>query len=506
MQVRLGYSKSEIWNLPDYSLPDLLKKFTYTNKSISYQYSQHLKGRFRFIKKLRVTKGMNEEDAIEAYEDELDRLYKAKKVCLLDVNSKGVITFPTGLLKKIGEHLQKKIRQFDFIRSIVDLREAPRKTFGFPVVGEKVTLWPFQIEALSNLLEAGQGTVVSGTGTGKTLIIQEALRELGLRSVVIMPTLSILNQTVKRFESYFGKAKIGVYGGGKKQIRKITLTCAPSLAKSDPELWKDVDVIIADECHHVPCNTVEHIFYNIIPNAFYRFGFTATNYRTDGADLAIEAATFPPVFEYDIKKGIEEGFLAKPTFVMFNVPFTSHKYGGSHPTFTYKNHILKNYEFNSKVKGQIQKLVNAGDRVLVLVREKDHGHYFQSQVPGSIFVRNKESKKDTEDLQYVAPYMDPHKAVRAFNDGLISCLIGTSIIGEGTDIVPVDVLFVLTGGSSKVTVMQNIGRGLRRCPGKDKVTIIDYWFSNHDMLDRHSQARYNYYKQITGEVHVLDFI
>ena len=72
-----------------------------------------------------------------------------------------------------------------------------------------------------------------------------------------------------------------------------------------------------------------------------------------------------------------------------------------------------------------------------------------------------------------------------FNNKKIQCLIGTSIIGEGTDIIPVDVLIMLTGGSSKGAVIQSIGRGLRKDGDKDSVVIVDYLFQCNKTLENH---------------------
>jgi superfamily II DNA or RNA helicase len=64
------------------------------------------------------------------------------------------------------------------------------------------------------------------------------------------------------------------------------------------------------------------------------------------------------------------------------------------------------------------------------------------------------------------------------------------------------VVIMLTSVASRVAVMQNIGRGLRKCEGKTGVIIIDYIFNVHPSLKRHSKMRLTYYQGIK-KVNVL---
>jgi len=498
MQIRLDTSTSTIYGCPEQLVPEMLKLFTYTNKSVSFQYYKHTKGKRRYVTGVMRNHHVDEQEAAQMYYEEVTRLKRNMKKCLVNINTNGSLSFPTGLWNKMREFLIAHVPNYNE-KFVVDIRNKPTKAIPFVANGE-VKLYPFQQKALNACLQKGQGTIWAGTGTGKTLIIQELIRDLGLKVIIVVPTKSILHQTYERFTKYFGRNKVGVLGGGKtKRIRPIMVTCAPSLIKTTNEDWKDYDVLIIDEAHHTPCTTIEKICYEIMPHVYYRFGFTATNYRADGADLAIEAAVFPTVFKYSLEDGINEGYLAKPLFAMFNIERTNSSYGGKEALYAYKNHIMKNRFLNQLVIKQIKQFLSQGKQVLVLVKEKEHGNALQEAIPEAVFVRNKETKP----TGYVAPYIKPERAIKDFNERKIRCLIGSSIIGEGTDILPVDVLFLLTGGSSKVSIMQAIGRGLRRCEGKDSVTIIDYYFNNHDLLSKHSAKRHSYYKKI-GKVHFFD--
>ena len=491
MQIRINNSLSQIVEFPDVGLPALMSLFTYTNKSVSYMYYQTLKQ-----KRLKISWWMkkfylSEEEAFQRYQDELSDLEHRKTVCLI-TSLNGVVQFPTGLLSKVLEFLKKTYSNFDQIK-IVDLRVKPESKHPFGVKSDLAVLRPYQEEIVQTCMDKCQGTIEAATGSGKSLCIMEVVRRLGLKSLIIVPNVSILNQMHERFSKYFGSKMVGQFGDSKKSVdRDITIACADSVTESDPEIWNNIKMLAVDEEHHLSAPTVESIAYRVVPDAFYRLNFSGTAYRSDGTDLALEGAGFPIIYKYTIQQGIKDGYLAQPFFMMFRIGSTSH-YSGDKILNAYKGHIMKNNILNKLVIKQVNTFVAAGKKVLILVKEKFHGNILQQSIPGAVFVRNRESVTDD---RYIAPYVDSEKTIIAFNKGEIPCLIGTSIIGEGTDIIPVDVLFLLTGGLSKVATLQSIGRGMRKCSGKDTVLIFDYIHTGHRLLEKHSLARMGYYKKI----------
>lgn len=457
-----------------------MKELTYTDKSVSYQIS-------RLRKQLRFVHGGGADYVLRR----IEQLKREQHVCLLEDGPNGEVYAPSGLVDRISEK---------FGAEIVDERKRPRSTPGYYVQGRQPTLRPYQEEQLAACLAAGQGTIVSATGTGKTVVIQRLVQRLGLKALIVVPSIPILEQTVDRFEDYFGKAKVGQFGGGKKRIKAVTVACGPSILTSKPEDWEEIDVLIFDECHHLPCSTVSAICYDYVPNAYYRFGFTATPFRADGADLAIEAAAFRPIHTYTIQQGIADGFLAKPRFVVFGLKRSGGRRHSSHVR-SFQEHVIQNEELNRLAIGQIKACLAKGKQVVALVKEKEHGHSLYNQIPGATFVRAK-GEKSKEDQ---APWIDPSTAVKEFNAGKLRCLIGTSVIGEGTDLKPVDVLVMLAGGASKGLVLQNLGRGLRKVDGrKDSVLVIDYVVDadKAEQLKRHAEMRIDLYREI-GPVDVM---
>jgi superfamily II DNA or RNA helicase len=495
MIIEVGYSRSLLIEPSSDELEKLKSRLGYTDKSISYLI-------FQANRKLDWAIRNGFENKINYFSQEIARLKKEERVCLVQRISDGRYSIPTGLLSRVQSLVPSS--------TLVDLRQIPSPSAGFPAMKSFPALRPYQVEQLNQCLTHRQGTVESATGTGKTVVIQEVIRKLGKKTLVVVPSISILDQTINRFQIYFGKGKVGQYGDGKKHISDITIACAPSILRSKPSDWDGIDVLIFDEDHHVACNTLERICYEFIPNAYYRFGFTATPYRADGADLAIEGATFPIVHTYSVQQGIADGYLARPVFANIQIDRSPSSMDTDDHVKMFQEHVIHNDYLNTIVVNQAVALLQKNKQLILLVKEKTHGHILWSLLRkkgfDAEFVRTKESPDErvelTDEAGELAPWKDHTKVVEDFNRGITRCVIGTSIIGEGTDIIPVDALFLLCGGASKGIVLQNLGRGLRVTPSKKTVLVFDYVLDK-GMLAKHAAKRTEWFGEI-GQIKKID--
>ena len=361
----------------------------------------------------------------------------------------------------------------------------------------------------------GVGLIEMATGIGKTAYAQETIRELGHKAIFLVPSRSILNQTIKRFQEAFGEKNVRKYGDGQKNIGYVTVATYQSVYLADPEDFADIDVAIMDEVHHTAAETFYDVVMNKLKNAVYRIGLTAYKERADGSTMLIEAACGPVVYSYTASEAIADGYLAKPTFMIYSVTetagsWTKYKtnlstkkreivkvmpsipYTGDDDIQAYRNWILGNDKLNNFVSNLTSAFVADGKSVLILVDEIEHGEKLKALMPDSGFVMG--GGKDNEDL------------LKEFNKRKLKILIGTSTIGEGTDTVPVDVLIELQGGSSASKTLQADGRALRNdpdpttgIPRKPTTLIIDFDFPLCDYLHNQAEKRIKIHKLI-GEI------
>jgi len=116
--------------------------------------------------------------------------------------------------KEIQEHLEL---------SGTDYRDEALDYLSCPSLSSDITLRDYQKRALEAWRAAGRrGVVVLPTGAGKTVIALKAIEELEVSTLVVVPTLVLVDQWRERLEEAFG-VEVGVVGGGKQLLRGLTV-------------------------------------------------------------------------------------------------------------------------------------------------------------------------------------------------------------------------------------------------------------------------------------------
>ncbi|HVS40584.1 MAG TPA: DEAD/DEAH box helicase family protein, partial [Gemmataceae bacterium] len=160
--------------------------------------------------------------------------------------------------------------------------------------------FPHQTEALQTWWNAGgRGVVVLPTGTGKTFLAILAINKVGRPTLVVTPTIDLLNQWYGELALAFD-VPIGAVGGGNHEYQPLTVTTYDS-AYIHLERWGNrFGLIVFDECHHLPGPTyLQAASGSIAP---YRLGLTATPERTDGQEGMLDALIGPIVYRREIKE------------------------------------------------------------------------------------------------------------------------------------------------------------------------------------------------------------
>jgi superfamily II DNA or RNA helicase len=372
---------------------------------------------------------------------------------------------------------------------IDDRREETGKVVPLPWKNKPHDLRDYQSEAVSLMENNWRGIINFATGLGKTLTAIHLIKKVRRRTLVVVPSESIAKQFYKELVDAFGQVKVGMYGGGRKKIKDITVGIAASVNKNTEDFKNhELGLIIMDEVHHVPAAT----FYSIaraLGDVGRCYGLTATDFRSDGKDIMIAGGCGDVLIRRDIKWGVDNGWLAKPYFIMRNVDTTHCRNYRDDKLKNYKAHVLNCDEMKNQILQDCQRFMAAGKSVLCLVSEVEHGLQL-SKALGIPFATGKDKKSQE--------YVDQ------LNNGSIPGLIGTGgKVGEGTDTKNVDVLILANFVAAKGPVIQAVGRGLRTTATKNSCIILDYCPTGSDMLARHAQGRLKYYQEITDNVKVV---
>lgn len=215
-------------------------------------------------------------------------------------------------------------------------------------------------------------------------------------------------------------------------------------------------VIIVDECHHAPASTFASVIA-LLP-AKYRFGLSATPTRRDDMDILINRVMGRILVTID-KSEVEEVGATVPVSVKVIktdfIPTTFTNCWG-HLVTAITNSEERNELIVSLAQEECQKAP-----VLVLVDRITHAENLMKLVSVPTIL-----------IHGMLPPRDFKLAISQISSATLT--IGTiAMLGEGLDIARWGTLILATPISTKVRLLQVIGRIVRPFPGKRHAHVFD---------------------------------
>ena len=143
----------------------------------------------------------------------------------------------------------------------------------------------YQSLAVRHSIDKKRCVLLSPTASGKSLIIYYLIRYyFPEKSLIIVPTLSLVSQMYSDFEAYAKKDDSfdveqlvhKIFGGQEKETDKpIIISTWQSLYELKKNFFKDFGLVIGDEAHLYKARSLTKIMKNL-ENASYRIGTTGT--------------------------------------------------------------------------------------------------------------------------------------------------------------------------------------------------------------------------------------
>jgi superfamily II DNA or RNA helicase len=431
----------------------------------------------------------------EALDEKVASLAAQRHKSLLFRDEHGLWTY-SGMAPRIAERYGEKVER---------AYKMPAHT---PVPWATTPFEPrwYQREAESLLVPLGHGGAELATGLGKSLIIANICRRIGRPAVVVAPTLSIAEQLYSDFETFFGSRAVGRFFGGKKEAEKyFVIAVSKSLTGLVPgsrhaQLLAAKQVLVGDESHLLPAETLSKVVLGLFANVPYRFFLSGTQLRNDGLDLLLEAIVGGIVIRMDVRQGVDEGFLARPRFFQFAV---RSDLGLDIPDAVRMNrvHLHQNENVYKHAAALVHNALKQGRRPLVLVEEVPQFTQLlrHLKVPAG-FAHGGVDRKMKTKLPQKYHKSDPRQLVAAFDRAELPVLVGTQCIGVGTDIKSASFIVDMVGLSSEIRIRQNVGRGTRLFAGKTDTIYCDYDIWNVPKLAKQAEKRAKVFNAIYGPV------
>lgn len=367
--------------------------------------------------------------------------------------------FPTGLLPHVKKYADTCAYPY---KSIMDMRTYPKEGVGLFCLSLPVTPYCVQLGAVEDAVRAHRGTISAVTGLGKTVIMALLVQKLQLRTLIIVPNLELKRQLKESFLSYFGS------------IEGITIE---NIDSKELQKQGDYDVLICDEAHRVAAKTYRDLNKKYWNNIYYRYFFTATPWRTrDEENILFESIAGQVIYEITYKDAVDIGAIVPVEAYYIEIPVTkTTQYSYQE---VYKELVVNNKKRNDIIYNLLDVLANERIPTLCLVKEIKHGEKFKE-----FYFANGQD----DDTQHF---------IKLFNDGKMKTLIGTvGVLGEGVDSRPAEYVVIAGLGKSRGQFMQQVGRALRRYPGKETAKIVIFLDKSH----KWTRAHFNAQKKILAE-------
>lgn len=368
--------------------------------------------------------------------------------------------FPSGLLPRIMRMGWKWDK-------LIDQRIKPTYRLGIKSTWAQ-TPYEDQVKAVEAALFAERAILSLPTGTGKSLVIAMIANELRVKTLIVVPSLEIKRQLTETISNIFNDTSW------------ITIE---NIDSSALQKAKKYDCLIIDETHRVAAKTYQKLNKNMWNNIYYRFFLSATAFRNDPEEqLLFESIAGEVKFTLSYNQAVSRGYIVpvEAYFVEIDKQPTE---AFTYPQ-VYSQLVVNNTNRNTAISILLKTLESSNIPTLCLVKEVKHGHILANQT-GIQFTNG----EDEESRDYIT----------LFNRDEIKSLIGTTgILGEGLDTKPAEYIIIAGLGKAKSQFLQQVGRGVRKYPGKESCKVIIFKDKSHKYLLRHFKEQCKILKEYYG--------
>lgn len=348
---------------------------------------------------------------------------------------------------------------------------------------------PYQKEAIERWKAGGKrGLILLPTGTGKSYVAEMAMLEAQRSTLILAPTIDLMNQWVEILTAAFPDP-VGMLGGGSHDIQDLTVSTYDSAYLHMDRLGNRFGLLIFDEVHHLPGPSYMHAAECCL--APFRLGLTATLERPDGRHLLLADVVGPVVYERSIRD-LAGDYLASYDVEKLLVELTAEEFRQyTEARETYKQFVKeKGIRFDGPQGWSnfiaISSRSAAGRRAfkafqlarrLALSAPSKLAHLErilrqESKSRVIIFTNDNESVYAIS-RRFLIPAIthqtdgkERKEILKFFNEGRYPCLVTSRVLNEGVNVPDVNVGIVLSGTGSVREHVQRLGRILRKTPGK----------------------------------------
>ena len=377
----------------------------------------------------------------------------------------------------------------DFLRYEPAVFEQEQQRAGRDRSGPTVILSPIELqprpfqERLLELLQVSRSEghhrnlLVAATGTGKT--VMAALDYASLRDHLPRARLlfvahreEILDQSMATFRYALRDPSFGekwVRGHRPERFEHVFASIQSLSSRGVESLPPNhFDVVVVDEFHHAAASSYQALLERVEPRQL--LGLTATPERSDGLPIlhwfddriaaelrlwdAIDEQYLAPFLYYGIHDGVD----------LSDIPW---RRGQGYDIDALTNVYTSSDAWVRLVIAQIRQYVDTSAmRCLGFCVSVEHARYmaerFRRQGIPSVAIWGQ------------TPPSARQEALRDLASGHVKVVFSVDLFNEGVDVPNIDCVLMLRPTESPTLFLQQLGRGLRKAPGKAFCTVLDF--------------------------------
>ncbi len=340
----------------------------------------------------------------------------------------------------------------------------------------------YQEEAVGLAVNSGYGLLRLPIRSGKTFIASLIAHRLCARTLFVVPSKLLLEQSIQVFKARFPAAKVTQYGDGVKDASGDIVVCTnATLMKSAAELNENPFVtLIIDEVHHMSGDGKAWREALMTIQARFRFGMSATIHVPEPGDecetqsIHARAASGPLIFSIGMSELIRRGVLARPLvkFVRYSAPMSKADWSpGLIDELLTKCHVRTEALIAAAMPYIVEGATVLFDCQRVAMARDVYAKVQALLPPGRVALLTGESVKKANERKQI---------LEAFAEGRIQVVVG-NLLGEGVDMPHLRVVVNMEGGCSETSTIQRL-RNLNAMPGKGRSVVIEAVDSHHQTL------------------------
>jgi superfamily II DNA or RNA helicase len=394
---------------------------------------------------------------------------------------------------RVGSYRIKAVHYRDVLEylreSEIQYEDSVRKLPPVEPLECTVELRSYQREALDKWRHTRmRGVLVLPTAAGKTYIALKAIDFLKTQTLIVVPTLDLIDQWRTKIKECLN-VEAGAVGGGENTVRMITVSTYDSAYLQAELLGNRFMFIVFDEVHHLASPSYVQIAEMYI--APYRMGLTATYERSDERHALLPSLVGDIVYTVNVEELAGE-HLSPYTYEKLYAELASDEQQTYENGMTIFKNYLKERGIILKSPEDFQKFImltgrDRRAREALLARNRALKIALNSSTKLSILAKQLEIYHDEKILiftlhndlvyrisrdflipaiTYQTPKEERREILENFRKGKYRVVVTSQVLDEGVDVPDASVGFILSGTGSTREYVQRLGRLLRKVEGK----------------------------------------